>query len=362
MKIISYGTIPTDATYHGWPTCVFAGGRLFAAASGNREGHLCPFGRTKLYISDDLGETWSEGVQLSNGPLDDRDPGICICADGSIIVTYFTSTDALLAPRPDDRPNWETLRKNISADVMIREHNFWMLKSYDNGKSWQKRYPAPVNNPHGPSLMQDGRLIWVGMKKSDSCASQYGGQLTRGGLDCAVSNDNGLSWKIVSEIPAPEGQSITGFYEPHCVEAHDGRIVLHIRNHNTNPVSVWQSCSFDGGLSWSIPVYVCDGFPSFLTRLSDGRLLMCYSWRFGDYGVRARISSDNGCSWGEEIILYDKGICRDIGYPTTAELPDGSLFTLWYENVSHAESDFAIRKACRSVLKYCRWIPPEVNF
>ena len=207
--------------------------------------------------------------------------------------------------------------------------------------------------------MRDGRLVWVGMKKSGSCAYQYGGQRTCGGLACAISEDNGFSWQTVADIPASEGQSVSGFYEPHCIEAHDGRIVLHIRNHNTTPVSVWQSCSADGGMSWSMPVYVCDGFPSFLVGLRDGRLLMCYSWRYGNYGIRARISCDNGDTWGEEIILYDRGICRDIGYPSTVELADGSLFTLWYENVSHIESDFAIRKACRSVLKYLRWIPPE---
>ena len=357
MKIISTGTVGTDGSYHGWPTAAkTADGRLLAAASGGREAHVCPMGRVRLYISDDSGKTWKSGGSLSHGPLDDRDPGICVCGDNSIIVSYFTSLDAVLYPKEGDPAHWDEVRKNITADMMIKEHDFRMLRSTDNGETWGNRYPAPVSNPHGPSLCGDGSLVWVGMRKSDSCATQKSGMRTTGGLVCAVSHDNGINWQIVSEIPAPAGQSILGFYEPHCIEAHDKKIVLHIRNHNTSPVSIWQSCSEDGGRSWSIPTYVCDGFPSFLTRLSGGRLLMSYSWRLDNYGIRARISNDNGGSWGEEIILYKHGLCRDLGYPSSVELQDGSIFTLWYENISWKEQDFSIRKPSKALLKYCRWI------
>jgi hypothetical protein len=100
---------------------------------------------------------------------------------------------------------------------------------------------------------------------------------------------------------------------------------------------------------------VSNGFPSFLTRLSGNRLLMSYSYRQDNYGVRARVSGDSGETWSEEIILYDQGMCHDLGYPSTVELKDGSLFTLWYENISSDEKNFSISNANRAVLKYMRW-------
>ena len=100
MKILYSGVIKTDNTYHGWPTVALTkDGRLLAAASGNREGHICPMGRLRLYTSSDLGKTWDSGVQLSNGPLDDRDGSLCVAADGSVLAAYFSSAYALMTPK-----------------------------------------------------------------------------------------------------------------------------------------------------------------------------------------------------------------------------------------------------------------------
>lgn len=356
MKVLYSGVIKTDNTYHGWPTVALTkDGRLLAAASGNREGHICPMGRLRLYTSNDLGKTWDSGVQLSNGPLDDRDGALCVAADGSVLAAYFTSTYALMTPKKSDPPHWETLRNSITISDINREHGFWMRRSTDGGKTWSEKYPVPVSNPHGPTLLSDGTLFIAGVKKSESAAFQSGGYTTSGEPVAAVSHDNGLTWEIISDIPAPAGQSRSKLLELHGAEAPDGRIVVHIRNHNVSPVTIWQTSSSDGGKTWSEPHYVSNGFPSFLTRLSGNRLLMSYSYRQDNYGVRARVSGDSGETWSEEIILYDQGMCRDLGYPSTVELEDGSLFTLWYENISSDEKNFSTSNANRAVLKYMRW-------
>ena len=92
QKIFS-GTIDLNQTYHGWPTvAITKTGELLAVCSGNRVAHVCPFGRTFFYRSSDGGKTWTGPEVLSKGPLDDRDAGICIAADGSVLMNYFTST------------------------------------------------------------------------------------------------------------------------------------------------------------------------------------------------------------------------------------------------------------------------------
>lgn len=37
-----------------------------------------------------------------------------------------------------------------------------------------------------------------------------------------------------------------------------------------------------------------------------------------------------GVSWSEDLVLSEDGFSWDIGYPSTAQLNDGILVTLWY--------------------------------
>lgn len=55
---------------------------------------------------------------------------------------------------------------------------------------------------------------------------------------------------------------------------------------------------------------------------------MAYSYRRPPRGNHARISTDQGRTWSEPIILSDNG-AGDRGYPSTVELPSGQLLTLW---------------------------------
>jgi hypothetical protein len=41
-------------------------------------------------------------------------------------------------------------------------------------------------------------------------------------------------------------------------------------------------------------------------------------------------SSDNGNSWETGHYLYSEGLGIDLGYPSTVELSDGSLLTVFY--------------------------------
>ena len=48
------------------------------------------------------------------------------------------------------------------------------------------------------------------------------------------------------------------------------------------------------------------------------------------HGVRARLSSDGGRTWSEEIILRDDDGGTDIGYPRSVQRPDGKVVTVYY--------------------------------
>ena len=90
MKIEKIRTgIIEHSTYHGWPTVTRTkDNKLIAVCSGNRQKHVCPYGRVWMYVSSDNGVSWQGPQALSSGPLDDRDAGICQAADGSLLVLY----------------------------------------------------------------------------------------------------------------------------------------------------------------------------------------------------------------------------------------------------------------------------------
>ncbi|MFN9896720.1 MAG: sialidase family protein [Acidobacteriota bacterium] len=168
-------------------------------------------------------------------------------------------------------------------------------RSADGGLTWFAPYRVPLTNPHSPILLTDGR-----------------------------------TWPWLSTIPTRPGDNPENYHELHAVETADGRLLAHIRNHNpANERETLPSESSDGGKSWSLrrPIGVW-GLPSHPLRLRNGNLLVAYSYRRPPRGNHARISTDQGRTWSEPIILSDNG-AGDRGYPSTVELPSGQLLTLW---------------------------------
>jgi hypothetical protein len=74
------------------------------------------------------------------------------------------------------------------------------------------------------------------------------------------------------------------------------------------------------------------GNPPHMVRLRDGRLAMTYGYRSKPFGIRARLSGDDGQTWSDEIMLRADGGGGDLGYPRTVERPDGKLVTVYYFN------------------------------
>lgn len=344
--------------YHGWSTLARrASGELWVTWSGGREAHVCPFGQVHGMTSKDDGKTWTFPRVLLDSAIDDRDSGVLETAKGTLLVTTFTSlayepylekqaSFAELKPKgwqtkamkPEQLARWNAAHARLDAAGRKAELGEWVLRSTDGGLTWSPRIPTIVNSPHGPVQLKDGRLLyagkqlWTGEKKIGVCESK----------------DDGLTWNWLAEIPARKGDDpVASYHELHAVEAADGTLIAHIRNHNKeNAGWTLQTESRDGGRSWSEPHPVCFGLPSHLLRLRDNRLLMTYGHRRPPFGNQARISSDNGRTWSEAMILSGDGKGGDLGYPSTVELADGSLLTVWYESMTEPKL---------AVLRQARW-------
>ncbi len=334
-KVISH----LPEIYHGWPTVTRrANGQLVVVCSGGREQHVCPFGRVDLQRSDNDGETWTFPRTVLDGPIDDRDAGVLETAKGTLLVTTFTSLAyADRIPTDDRRARWLAAHNRIPEEKRRAELGQWMIRSTDGGITWSERYASIVNSPHGPTQLADGRVLYAGKK------------LWTGNGENGVceSRDDGATWRWLAAIPTREGDDHKEYHELHAVETTDGKLIVQIRNHNeANERETLQCESLDGGKTWTVPRSIgVWGLPSFLTRLRDGRLLMSYGHRRAPFGNQARLSKDHGQSWSEPIIISGDGAGGDLGYPSTVELGDGSLLTVWYEKL--ARSRFAVLRQSR---------------
>ncbi len=341
------------AAYHGWPT-VAAGrdGRLFLVCSGGREQHVCPFGRVELMVSSDQGSTWGWPQVLLDSAMDDRDAGVLQTARGTLLVATFTSLayEPILKKAESAKPGeagawpkerlsaWQAAHNRLTAQQRASGLGQWMIRSTDGGVTWSARYPSIVNSPHGPIQLTDGRLLYPGV--------ELWTKERRVGV--CESLDDGQTWRWLAAIPARPGDNAGEYHELHGVDAGNGRILVHIRNHNrANSNETLQTESTDGGRTWSTPHPIgVWGLPSHLARLRNGTLLMTYGHRRAPLGNQARLSTDSGSTWSEPMIISGDGASGDLGYPSTVELQDGTLLTVWYE---------AMKGSPHAVLRQAHW-------
>ncbi len=350
--------------YHGWPTVARrANGELWVTWSGGREWHVCPFGQVHAMISRDNGQTWSWPRVLLDSAIDDRDSGILVTAKGTLIVTTFTSlayerffendgkgTELKPTTRSPERfaqwtperfARWKAAHMRLNEAERKADLGVWFIRSTDGGLTWSARMPSIVNSPHGPIQLKDGRLLYAGKqlwtddKKIGVCESK----------------DDGLTWQWLAEIPTRKGDAATNeYHELHAVEAANGTLIAQIRQGGKTDFNhTLQSESTDGGKTWSEPRMICFGIPSHLLKLRDGRLLMTYGHRRAPFGIQARISADNGKTWSEAMIISGDGKGPDLGYPSTVELGDGSLLSIWYEDIAKPDANKP------AVLRQARW-------
>ena len=324
--------------YIGWPTvCRLHNGDLMAVFSGDRDAHVCPYGKVQMILSKDGGETWSAPRTIANGPIDDRDAGVVQLPDGEIVVTYFTSV-AYRAPEIlKHHPDWRRHDEKISPKVRAEALGYFRLSSRDGGRTWSEPQKMDVcHAPHGPALMKDGSLVMLGRSfRSKTAQGEDRADFTV--IGAARSTDGARTWTtLCAEIADVNGENAVPhmFHEPFVVEAADGTLVGLVRYHGKDNC-MRQTVSKDGGRTWTpMTATRMVGLPPHLVKLSDGTLVNVYGRRVASagFGEFACVSTDNGRTWDvENEICLAPSHSGDLGYPASCVFPDDTILTVYYQ-------------------------------
>lgn len=221
--------------------------------------------------------------------------------------------------------------------------------SNDFGVTFGEIFKSPVTSPHGPTLLSDGTLLWVGRTFNPLNAQRVG-------VDCIQAhkiNADG-SMEFVGEIEKIVIEGIEPLScEPHAIVLEDGTILAHIRAHKYDRgiFTIFQSESSDNGKTWTKPRQILSkagGAPPHLFKHSSGVLICTYGFRAeAPFGIKAMFSNDNGKTWDTDHFIYSNEISYDLGYPSTVELADGSLLTVFYAIPKEGEAAVIMQQKWR---------------
>lgn len=312
--------------YFAWPTVTrLQNGNIAVVASGFRVEHVCPFGKAVISYSTDNGETYTLPAPVIDTPLDDRDGGICTFGKSGVIVTSFNNTADMQREYNKEDVYVQSYINTITKEDEEKYLGATFRISRDCGITFGPIMRSPVTSPHGPTELKDGIVLWAGnnFDRVDE------------GIEIRKLNTDSGEAELVGKIEPICHEII--LCEPHMIELPDGRLICQIRGESRDGsdsvFTVYQSISEDKGKTWTAPERLLDktgGAPPHLIMLSSGILLSTYSRRKQPYGIMAMVSLDCGKTWHTDLRLFESTGSDDLGYPSTIELDDGTLLTVFY--------------------------------
>lgn len=349
MKVVKIGDVQVVMSnpcgkhnYFGWPTaCRLQNGKIAVVASGFRLGHVCPFGKMVISYSEDEACTYTAPAPLIDTPLDDRDGGIVAYGKSDVIVTSFTNTAEFQRKSTTD-PYCLSYIDKITEEDEKKFLGVTYRVSHDCGTTFGEIQMSPVSNPHGPLEMPSGELLWVG-RPFDRTDGDF--------IKAYLQDKNGEFHYLggIENIYNSEGELATSC-EPHSILLKDGSILTQIRVQKAGYYTLFQSKSSDGGRTWTKPRQLLEdmgGVPPHLFRHSSGLLISTYGYVLEPFGVGVMFSRDEGETWETGHTLYTNEVSNDCGYPSTVELRDGSLVTVFYGTPSQGEQSIIMQQKWR---------------
>jgi len=291
-------------------------------------------------VADGVFKTGSAEAELAG--LSGLDSTTAVAACGSIVDSKVRKAPkgyqrkACWNPVVFKQPDGE-LQIYFKIGTNVADWTGWMVRSKDNGKTWNKREPlqkaylGPVKNK---PVMSKGRLI-------APTSIEKGGWR----LYFEYSDDNGKTWKRSDYVEADKGVLAI---QPAIMTLKDGRLCAVAR---TRSEHIGITYSSDNGETWTkLRLIDTPNNNSGLdaVTLQDGRqLLICNDKPIpkgikGGKGVRTPLSlmlSDDGEHWRHWITIENSPVSQ-YSYPSVIQTVDGHIhciYTWRRQRVKHIE-------------------------
>lgn len=273
-----------------------------------------PYGETKdnLLYSSDNGKTWSIRRIIENPKsVVNGNAQVIARNDNGVVIVGFTNS-------LERKWTWA----DSLQDAPGATNPTYVVKSVDNGKSWEK--PVKLHDEWtgynvNMIVTSKGNFVFTSMMMLNNPG--------RHAVITYTSRDEGETWERSNVIDIGGVGNHDGAMEATIVELKTGSLLMLIR---TNWNQFWRAESKDDGLTWhimgssGIPASAAHGQ---LLRLESGRLLLAWNRPYGDGESEPRmvvggdnfwsavpgsnyrnelsvaLSEDDGKSWSNPIVV-----------------------------------------------------------
>lgn len=307
--------------------------------------------------------------------------------DGTLVATPSFRNRVEVYRSTDGAKSWDFVDfpafggKEMGAAVLrdgtlLNLHGRAVYRSSDGGASWDYIH-VDFTDPETGNMPGFG-LVRNVVKSADGSLIMVSGSSTYYNRDAppsrawrVVSRDGGMTWGDAKEVPVhkdPEGM----FDEAAMIRLSNGRILAASRvtdshqhggklpacgypapNGSEDADHMALVESSDDGLTWTKPRDFLDysRVHAELLQLADGRLLSCYAAYHLPLGVFAVLSEDNGKTWSTDSPIQLAVSTRVYtGWPTSVQLDDGSIVTMYAASPYVGKKDFTVAETVRWTL------------
>ncbi len=274
-----------------------------------------------LSRSLDGGKTWELEQPNQHGFLIPRGKGLHGTPLPGVVIPELRACNE---PVPLQHPNFAMALRMDDNQGGQSEFSY----SLDRGHKWIGPFALP--NMGGMKIAARTDMLVDGPKTATVMLTAAKKDGLEGRAFCARTEDGCQSFKFLSWV-----NDETAGYEimPSTVRISPSHLLTTTRLREPNLGPSWLDTyqSLDNGASWSHlsrPVEdTGEGCPPSMIRLADGRICLSYAYRAKPFQMQARLSSDNGMSWGTPILLRTDGGGRDMGYPRSVQTASGQVVT-----------------------------------
>jgi Neuraminidase (sialidase) len=283
--------------------------------------HISVKGELAVSWSDDNGQTWTSPKVVVTGENDHRNPAMGEMQNGDIVLSYCIM-DGYDASGRKFKPPVNGMNQRSSRPL-------WMVRSRDHGVTWD----APEEIEGTRAIADKGELInaygkIVLTRDGSALMSVYGtSKVHSPSYEYIFKSTNmGHTWSLLSTVA--EQVNETG------ILALPGKQILATMRTNKEQ-ELTTTRSVDGGKTWDTPIITTNAneHPGDLIRLRNGDILLTFGERNVPRGAAAMLSQDGGKTWDQHtrMVLADDAPIFDCGYPSSVELPDGRIVTVYYK-------------------------------